>query len=53
MYNGADELWLMRGDQAEALFNGGLESVSAWMWSGGPNNWSFQEIHNIFHGLHS
>jgi hypothetical protein len=50
-YNEADELWLMRGDQAEALFNGGLESTSAWMWIGGPSNWNFQEIHNIFHGL--
>ena len=52
-YNGADELWLMRGDQAQALFDNGLENTSAWMWKGGPNNWNFQEIHEIFHGFKS
>jgi hypothetical protein len=50
-YNGVDELWLMRGDQAEALFYNGLEGITAWIWEGGPSNWNFQEIHNIFHGL--
>jgi hypothetical protein len=53
IHEGADELWLMRGDQAQALHDGGLESVYADMWPGGPSNWNFQEIHNIFHGLHS
>jgi hypothetical protein len=48
-YNGADELWFMRADQAQALYEGGLESVSAWMWEGGPSNWNFQEIDNLFH----
>jgi hypothetical protein len=41
---GADQLWLMRGDQAQALFEGGLENVYALMWNGGPNNWNFEEI---------
>lgn len=53
MYNGEDELWLMRGDQAEDLFNGGLKNIDGTKWSGGPSNWNFEEIHNIFHGLHS
>ena len=38
--------WLMRGDQAQALFDGGLECVYATRWEGGPNNWNFQEISN-------
>lgn len=45
---GVDELWLMQGDQATALFNRGLNGVSAMCWSGGPSNWNFQEIHEIF-----
>jgi hypothetical protein len=45
--SGQDELWLMRGDQAEALFNNGLEGVHANMWSGGPKNWNFEQVGNI------
>lgn len=41
---GVDQLWLMRGHQAERLFHGGLESVHALCWEGGPNNWDFGEI---------
>jgi hypothetical protein len=52
-YNGADELWLMKGDQAQALFDGGLENTSALCWSNGPSNWNFQEIHALFHGFAS
>jgi hypothetical protein len=52
-YDGADELWLMRGDQAQALFDSGLRNTSAWCWDGGESNWNFQEIHNILHGLAS
>jgi len=51
--NGVDQLWLMEGDQADALFNGGLENVFAKHWEGGPNNWNFQEISDILNGLAS
>lgn len=50
-YEGDDELWLMRGDQADALFHNGLEGVSAYCWSGGPSNWNFLEIHDMLSGL--
>lgn len=43
-YNGADELWLMSGNQAEALYNGGLNNVHALCWEGGPNSWNWDEI---------
>jgi hypothetical protein len=46
-YNGADELWLMRGDQAQALDAQGLEAVSGWMWEGGPSRWNFEEIASL------
>src|SRR5215831_14787610 len=36
---GVDDLWLMRGDQALALHEGGLENVSAVCWHGGEGNW--------------
>jgi|SRR6516225_1022224 hypothetical protein len=45
--SGADELWLMKGDQAEALHYNGLEAVEAWMWEGGPSQWNFPEIGNM------
>ncbi len=51
-FKGVDELWLMFGDQAEALFNHGLKGVSAWCWSGGENNWNFDEIDLILSGLY-
>jgi hypothetical protein len=41
---GIDQLWLMHGDQAQALFDGGLECVYATRWEGGPNNWNWDEI---------
>lgn len=43
-YNGADELWLMSGNQAEALFYNGLNGVHALCWSGGPSGWDWEEI---------
>jgi hypothetical protein len=43
---GGDELWLMKGDQAEALCRDGLQGVHAWMWEGGPGKWNFEEIAN-------
>lgn len=43
-YNGNDELWLMRGDQAEVLFNDGLVNTRCMIWSGGPTNWDYDEI---------
>ena len=51
-WEGVDELWLMRGDQAQALFDGGLENTSAWCWEGGPNHWNWQEIHSILCACH-
>src|SRR5262245_52870694 len=39
----SDELWLMDGGQAEALYHNGLNGVSAWCWEGGPSNWNFNE----------
>lgn len=53
MFAGVDELWLMRGDQAEALFYKGLTGVSAWCWDGGEGNWNFTEIHEILSGFKS
>lgn len=41
---GNDELWLMRGDQASALYYEGLEGTSAMIWHGGPSNWNYEEI---------
>jgi hypothetical protein len=46
-FAGQDELWLMSGDQAEALFYNGLQGTSAWCWSGGPKSWNFAEIGQI------
>jgi hypothetical protein len=43
-FAGEDQLWLMRGDQAEALFNRGLNGVHALCWEGGPSNWNFDEV---------
>jgi hypothetical protein len=43
-WEGVDELWLMKGDQAEALFQNGLYGVSALCWEGGPSQWNFDEI---------
>jgi hypothetical protein len=43
----ADELWLMRGDQATALCRDGLRGVEAWCWEGGPSRWNFTEIGNM------
>jgi hypothetical protein len=51
--NGVDDLWLMSGNQAQALSEGGLENVSAWCWHGGEKNWNFPEIYRILHGLAS
>src|SRR6516225_681950 len=41
---GIDQLWLMNGEQAQALAEGGLECVYATRWEGGPNNWHWDEI---------
>ena len=42
-----NELWLMSGNQAEALATTGLRGVSAWCWEGGPSNWNFAEVANL------
>src|SRR6516225_6447642 len=42
-----DQLWLMKGDQAEALHNNGLEGVHCWVWEGGPSGWNFDEIGSL------
>jgi hypothetical protein len=44
---GEDELWLMSGNQADALFHYGLKGVRAWCWSGGPSTWNFGEVEQI------
>jgi hypothetical protein len=48
---GVDQLWLMNGDQAQALAEGGLECVHATMWEGGPSNWNWDEISINLQGL--
>jgi hypothetical protein len=45
----ADELWLMKGNQAEILHDQGLTGVEAWVWEGGPNKWNFAEISAVLH----
>jgi hypothetical protein len=45
----SDELWLMFGDQAERLHNGGLEAISGWCWNGGPGGWNFEEVSQLLH----
>jgi len=50
---GVDDLWLMKGDQAEALFYNGLDGVYADCWHGGPNGWNWTEIYKILLGLQS
>jgi hypothetical protein len=45
IHEGVDELWFMRGDQAEALFHNGLgDQIHAKSWPGGPSNWNWEEI---------
>jgi hypothetical protein len=46
-FNGVDELWLMRGDQAIALEENGLCGTFAKKWSGGPSGWNYEEIANV------
>jgi hypothetical protein len=51
---GVDELWLMGGDQAPALYDRGLLGVRALCWSGGPEAWPFNEIEQVLiHGFNS
>jgi len=50
-YSDVDELWLMKGSQAEALLKHGLEGVHALMWSGGPSNWNFDQISKVLQGI--
>lgn len=44
---GADELWLLEGNQVLALQKGGLDFVHGVMWMGGPSMWNFDEVRNI------
>jgi hypothetical protein len=44
IYEGVDELYLMRGDQAEALLRYGLTGIYGEKWDGGPSNWNWSEI---------
>jgi hypothetical protein len=46
-YDNVDELWLMRGDQADTLFHNGLTGVHAMVYSGGPRNWNYNEVEMI------
>jgi hypothetical protein len=45
-FAGVDELWLLSGNQAERLFQGGLQEVYGLCWEGGPSNWNFEEVSN-------
>src|SRR5215475_555002 len=49
---GKDQLWLMWGDQAEALFREGLHGVKAHCWEGGPSEWNRKEVEDILLTLH-
>jgi hypothetical protein len=44
IHTGVDELWLMRGDQAIALAEGGLNNIVGMKWGGGPGGWNWAEI---------
>jgi hypothetical protein len=46
-FMGDDELWLMRGNQAEALCYHGLSGTFAKKWSGGPSGWNYEEVADI------
>jgi hypothetical protein len=46
-YDDVDELWLMRGDQANRLFYDGLTGTHAMVYSNGPRNWNYDEIEKI------
>ena len=46
-HEGVDELWLMFGNQAEALHYGGLEATRSMVWIGGPSNWNYDQIAQI------
>ena len=52
-YSGVDELWLMEGSQADALFHGGLKNIEGTKWGGGPDNWNWEEIRSKLLGLAS
>jgi len=50
---GVDDLILMEGNQAQALFEGGITNTYRKEWHGGESNWNFQEISDILNGLAS
>lgn len=47
IHDGTDELWLMRGDQAKALAEGGLINIAGMRWGGGPGGWNWDEISSM------
>jgi hypothetical protein len=50
-FAGVDELWLLRGNQAEALFRDGLNGVRGYCWQGGPSTWNFEEVEKILSNI--
>jgi hypothetical protein len=46
-HTGADELWLIFGNQAIALAKHGLKNVMGVKWGGGPSNWNWDEVASI------
>jgi len=52
MYEGVDELWLMRGDQAANLLAYGLKGIpkdQIQMWCDGPSNWDWNQVQKALH----
>jgi len=45
---GVDQLWIMKGDQAEKLFYDGLRGTTSKHWDGGPSRWNWNEIEQTF-----
>ncbi|PWT89997.1 MAG: hypothetical protein C5B54_08005 [Acidobacteria bacterium] len=51
--NGVDQLVLMSGNQAKALYEMGIEGTVRCEWNGGLGNWNWTEVSNILQGLQS
>jgi hypothetical protein len=51
--SGVDQLILMNGDQAKALYEIGIDGTKRVEWEGGLGNWNWTEVGNILQGLQS
>jgi hypothetical protein len=45
-----DQLWLVRGSQAEELLDRGLRDFLAPSWEGGPARWDWEAINRLLTG---